>query len=60
MENLPFIIGFFLPICLFVVFFAGMVLFNYHASKFENGIFEEGEIDSTYYPDDEDNVIFRS
>jgi len=59
MTNLLIFLCFFLAICFFLVIFVGMAIFGHLASEFDNA-FEEGEIDATYYPDDEDNVIFRS
>jgi len=60
MTNLLFFLFFFLLICLFAVIFVGMTLLEYHVDGLDSIDYDPGEIDDTYYPDDEDNVIFRS
>ena len=37
-----------------------MALYDEDTADFEIEEMEPGEIDTTYYPDDEDSVIFRS
>jgi len=60
MANFFFFLFFFMLICLFSVIFVGMALFEHHSNELDPPNWESGEIDKTYYPDDEDNVIFRS
>jgi len=57
MTNLLIFLFFFLLICLFVVIFVGMALFEHHSSELEPF---DCEATDGLYPDNEDNVIFRS
>jgi len=57
MTNLLIFLFFFLLICLFSVIFVGMALFEHHSSELEPS---DGESTDSLYPDNEDNVIFRS
>lgn len=57
MTNLLIFLFFFLFICLFVVIFVGMALFEHHSSELDPFDWETAD---SLYPDNEDNVIFRS
>ena len=45
----------------FAALFAGAALYKHTVERMdeEDPEYEPGEIDATYYPDDEDSVIFR-